>query len=67
MAKGSFYANPVWDDPAEGDEAVREKRLGWAAVLCSVIISVRCMWLQICCASRKLETCLASQILPNWL
>lgn len=25
MAKGSFYANPVWDDPAEGDEAVREK------------------------------------------
>ena len=25
MAKGSFYANPLWDDPAEGDEAVRAK------------------------------------------
>lgn len=25
MAKGSFYANPVWDDPAGGDETVREK------------------------------------------
>jgi len=31
-AKGSFYANPVWDDPAGGDETVREKCLGhpWA-------------------------------------
>lgn len=28
MAKGSFYANPMWDDPAQGDEEVREKPLG---------------------------------------
>ena len=30
MAKGSFYANPLWDDPAEGNEEVRKKRLGTA-------------------------------------
>ncbi|CAE7735966.1 unnamed protein product [Symbiodinium sp. CCMP2592] len=25
LAKGSFYANPLWDDPAGGNEEVREK------------------------------------------
>eukprot|EP00440_Ansanella_granifera_P026403 gb/GFBE01028681.1/.p1 GENE.gb/GFBE01028681.1/~~gb/GFBE01028681.1/.p1 ORF type:complete len:392 (+),score=88.81 gb/GFBE01028681.1/:1-1176(+) len=25
LAKGSFYANPLFDDPADGDEAVRAK------------------------------------------
>lgn len=25
LAKGSFYANPIYDDPADGDDVVREK------------------------------------------
>eukprot|EP00928_Gymnodinium_smaydae_P005965 TRINITY_DN12070_c0_g2_i1.p1 TRINITY_DN12070_c0_g2~~TRINITY_DN12070_c0_g2_i1.p1 ORF type:complete len:404 (+),score=84.26 TRINITY_DN12070_c0_g2_i1:72-1283(+) len=29
-AKGSFYANPIFDDPADGDEEVRDK-FPWAA------------------------------------
>jgi isopenicillin N synthase-like dioxygenase len=30
LAKGSFYANPIFDDPADGNDAMREK-YPWAA------------------------------------
>ena len=40
MAKGSFYANHMWDDPAQGDEAVREKPLSWREWLETIETSV---------------------------